>query len=275
MRQACVISARWVAHAPRSYEAAGCMSRNCLSQSRISENSASCHSTLATEPQHSSYTVHPITKTTSGRTMASILCERCSRIDFAALRGPSLAEVNDLYADRNARHIYGSKSADASLRINLGTFKRIREGASRCRLCGLFCHIIDRQGAIGTSNRDLTMTDICFVAAAGAVSSYFGSIGNIQSAQSLGFVLQRLTVTAHENLSASKYGNCVAYLSHVLHARVPGSIDISVRGRTYDAKEVPDAMLLGARPRPLQLDDVLLRSWIEVCSNEHGARCAE
>jgi hypothetical protein len=206
--------------------------------------------------------------------MAIPLCYQCRSIDFNALRGPSLSEVNDLYAGRNAAHIYGSKSDDATSRINIGTLERIKQRASRCDLCGLFAHIIERQGAIGHSKRDLSRPDVCFVATAGAVSAYYGSIGTVVPFQALGFLLQRLTVTAHENLDKAGYGDCLAYLTHALHAQRPYSTDVPVRGKSYEASEVSGAMLFGARSRALQLDVGLLRSWIDICSNEHVGMCS-
>jgi hypothetical protein len=195
--------------------------------------------------------------------MALTLCHHCCSIDFAALRGPSLAEVNDLYAGRNAGHIYGSKSDDATSRINLGTLKRIQQDASRCGLCALFAHIIERQDAVGYSKRNLDRPDVCFVATAGAVSAYYGSIGTVVPFQALGFVLQRLTITAHENLEAAGYGDCLAYLTHALHAQRPSYKDTPVRNRSQEAKELSGNMLFGARSRALQLDVGLLRSWID------------
>jgi hypothetical protein len=206
--------------------------------------------------------------------MAASLCMNCRRIDFAALRGPLLAEVSDLYAGRNSGHMYGSKSDDATSRINLGTLSRIREDASRCGLCALFAHIIDRQGAVGVSQRALDTDDVCFVATAGAVSSYFGSIGTIIPAQPLGFVLQRLTVTAHEKLEPSGYGNNLDYFTHVLHSRIPASTHLPLRMKTYNAEAASETMLFGARFRPLQLDVDVLRCWIEICRNEYGSHCA-
>jgi hypothetical protein len=125
------------------------------------------------------------------------------------------------------------------------------------------------------SERRLDADDVCFVATAGAVSSYFGSIGTVQPLQPMGFVLQRLTVTAHEKLGASEYGDTLAYLSHALHARFPGPSEFAIRGQTCDVEDVPRAMLFRARTRPLQLDVGLLRSWVEICSKEHGSQCAD
>jgi hypothetical protein len=202
--------------------------------------------------------------------MAAQLCDQCSRIDFTALRGPSLSELDDLYAGRNPGHIYSSKTEDGTSRIYLGTLKGLQQNAIRCRLCPLLCHIIERQGM-----KNLDASDVCFVATAGAVSSYFGSIGTIEPAQSLGFVLQRLTLTAHKDLGESRYGDCLAYLPHVLHTRIPGSVDLPVYGKTYDAKDIPNIALFGARHRPSQVDIALLKSWIEICTNEHGRSCAD
>lgn len=206
--------------------------------------------------------------------MALHLCHHCRKIDFTALRGPSLSEVNDLYASRNSGHIYGSTSDDATSRVNLGTLARIRQSATRCGLCALFAHIIERQGATGHAKRNLSLPDVCFVATAGAVSAYYGSIGTVVPLQVLGFVLQRLTVTAHENPDAAGYGDCLAYFTHALHAQRPGAKDIPLRGKSYEANEVSETMLFGARSRPLQLDVGLLRSWIDICTNEHDQICA-
>lgn len=205
-------------------------------------------------------------------TMATPLCGKCRRIDFNALRGPSAAEVRDLYADR---HTTTRSKNDSVSRINLGNFQRLRQAAPECGLCSLFCHIIERQGAIGISGRLLDANDVCFVATAGDVSSYFGKIGAILPIRAPAFVLQRLTITAHESLSETTYGDCVAYLPHVLHPRIPGSIDVPIHGKTHDTGDVSEAMLFGARSRPLQLDISLLRSWIEICKNEHGSRCVD
>jgi hypothetical protein len=206
--------------------------------------------------------------------MAPPLCHHCSKIDFNALRGPTRAEVDNLYVGRNAAHMYGSKSDDATSRINLGTLVRIQQEASRCGLCALFAHIIERQGAIGYSKRDLKRPDVCFVATAGAVSAYYGSIGTVEPFQAFGFILQRLTVTAHDNLGAAGYGDCLAYLTHALHAQIPGSKSVPLLGKSKEAKEVSGAMLFGARQRALQLDVGLLRSWINICSSEHVDMCS-
>jgi hypothetical protein len=206
--------------------------------------------------------------------MAHQLCHHCRSIDFTALRGPSVSEVNDLYAGRNAGFIYGSVSDDATSRVNLGTLARIQQDAPRCGLCTLFAHIIERRGAAGYAKRNLSLPDVCFVATAGAVSAYYGSIGTVVPFQVLGFVLQRLTVTAHENLGVAGYGDCLAYFTHALHAQRPGSKDIPQLGKSYEANEVSETMLFGARSRPLQLDVGLLRSWIDICTNEHDQICA-
>jgi len=125
------------------------------------------------------------------------------------------------------------------------------------------------------SNRDLKASDVCFVATAGSLTSYLGSITNAKAARTEGFVHQRLLLTAHESLGASEYGDCVAYLPHIIQARIPDSIDPPACGKTYNASDVPGTMLFGARKRPLQLDLTLLESWIDICCNEHGKLCAD
>jgi hypothetical protein len=139
----------------------------------------------------------------------------------------------------------------------------------------LFCHIIDRQGALSVSNRSLNAPDVCFVAKAGGTTSYFGSISTIKPVQSRGFVIQRLTINAYEALDAGGCGEWLADFSHVLHTRIPSSLDPPIAGRSYDAAEVPSTMLFGARSRPLQVDVGLIRSWINICSKEHGSLCAD
>lgn len=111
--------------------------------------------------------------------MANTLRKTCQRIDFAALRGPKTAELDDLYGERNNGHIYGSKADDGTSRIRLGSLDRPRNNAVLCKLCALICHIIERQGAIGPSGKRLDPSAICFVATAGAVSSYYGSTGTV------------------------------------------------------------------------------------------------
>jgi hypothetical protein len=57
---------------------------------------------------------------------------------FYCAAGPSLSEVNGLYAGRNSGHVYGSKSDDATSRITFGTPEKIQQDASHCGFYVLF-----------------------------------------------------------------------------------------------------------------------------------------
>ncbi|KAH7076346.1 hypothetical protein BKA63DRAFT_281026 [Paraphoma chrysanthemicola] len=138
--------------------------------------------------------------------MAASLCAQCRRINFAVLRGPSRSELEDLSRTRNPEYIYGAKMEDANERILYGTLRNMRQGAITCQLCSVLCHIIDRQGATGMSSRNLDVDNVVFVVTAGATSSYFGSICTITPPQQTGYVLQKLTLTAHEAVGAAHHG---------------------------------------------------------------------
>ena len=200
------------------------------------------------------------------------LCSRCKQINFNALRGPSATDIEDLATGK----VTGERSAQVALdtdsaTVGLGTLSRIRHASSNCPLCALFCHIVNRQGAVHWDHlayETLDRSDIEF--RADPDLSYYARISGLDEASSGNFVFRRLNLTAR---AASSPDNAVAYFDHVLQVCDVGTLSAPLGQSATQARRRAGKMPFGGRRRPLTLDFQLVNEWIQICADEHGPLC--
>lgn len=156
-------------------------------------------------------------------------------------------------------------------KVGLGTLSRIRKDSLKCPLCALFCHIVNRQGAVywhRLAYETLDSSDIEF--RADPDLSYYVRIIRLGSASRGSFVFRRLNLTAHATTSPD---NVVAYFDNVLQVCDVGTLSGAVERSETRAVGNAERMLFGGRKRPLMLDIKLVHDWMQICANEHGPLC--
>lgn len=200
------------------------------------------------------------------------LCTHCRQIDFNALRGPSATDMEHLITgdgtgERFAQVLPGT-SHD---KVGLGTLSRIRKDSLKCPLCALFCHIVNRQGAIYWHRLAYETLDSSVIEfRADPDLSYYARITRLDAASRNSFVLRRLNLTAHATTSPD---NVVAYFDNVLQVCDVGTLSGAVERPETRALGDAEKMPFGGRKRPLRMDLKLVNQWMQICSDEHGALC--
>ena len=131
------------------------------------------------------------------------LCTYCRQINFNALRGPSAADMEHLTtSDSTGERFAQTLSGTNHDKVGLGTLSRIRKDSLKCSLCALFCHIVNRQGAVywhRLAYETLDISDIEFRADPDV--SYYARIIRLDSASHNSFAFRRLNLTAHATTS--------------------------------------------------------------------------
>lgn len=156
-------------------------------------------------------------------------------------------------------------------KVGLGTLSRIRKDSLNCPLCALFCHIVNRQGAVYQHRfayKTLDSSDIEF--RADPDLSYYARIIRLDSASRNSFVFRRLNLTAHATTSPD---NVVAYFDNVLQVCDVGTLSGAVERSETRALRDAEKMPFGGRKRPLTLDLKLVHHWMHSCADGHGPLC--
>lgn len=157
-------------------------------------------------------------------------------------------------------------------KVGLGTLSRIRKDSLNCPLCALFCHIVNRQGAVywhRLAYETLDSSNIEF--RADPDLSYYARITCLDSASRSSFVFRRLNLTAHAITSPD---NVVAYFDNVLQVCEVGTLSAVVERSGKQAPADTEKMPFGGRKRPLILDLKRVHDWMQICTNEHGPLCS-
>lgn len=203
---------------------------------------------------------------------AESLCEVCKEINFDALRGPSVIDVQDIIAARFEGERFATvKPGTSHEKVTLGPLRRIKKDAQRCSLCSLFFRIIEMQGAIYQHNSayaTLDSNDIMF--RADPDLSYYARIIGVNDSRGGHFVLRRLNLTCHSKNSPD---NPVAYFDHLLQVCNVGTLSNFSNGLAIQPHRTEISMPFGGRKRSPKLDLELVRSWMQICINEHGRHC--
>ena len=201
---------------------------------------------------------------------AELLCEVCKEINFDALHSPSVNDVQDIIAARFEGERFATvKPGTSHEKVTLGPLSRIKKGAPRS-LCSLFLRIIEMQGAIYQHNlayATLDSNDIVF--RADPDLSYYARIG-VNDSRGGHFVLRRLSLTCY---LTSFPDNPVAYFDHLLQVCNVGTLPDFGNDLAVQPHRTGTSMPFEGRKRPPKLDLELVRSWLQICTNEHGHHC--
>lgn len=213
------------------------------------------------------------------------LCGRCSKIDFSALKHPTLADVKS--AQRGRRK--GTQSANTKLlpqaaqndaepaaepqKVDLGSFDRIEESSKSCQLCSIIADTIRRQGEYPSTNAAVPRGDeIHFWA--DQDTCYYGYVtdslmdGDTSWYDSY-FIVRRL----HLRAKAQNETWDRAFFNHFVQpCNVYPSADPMLSGSSGTIKESGEMIFCG-RKRPLILDTRLLQRWIKICTDGHHLSC--
>jgi hypothetical protein len=197
---------------------------------------------------------------------AAQLCEYCSKINFDALRCPSVSEITNLQRGESTTETLffkASKGEAAHNKTNLGFLSRIKQDAHHCRLCNLIWQTLMRYNPSQTSHLTSNSEDVtCLVDI-----EFYGIFWNPRDETKCHHIRRVSIIT---KIGDTNTNDDVHFAFQTCNKDV---LSVQVDENFKDPRQNVDMLVFGGRKRPLEVNLQWLRRWIELCQHDHGKVC--
>lgn len=205
----------------------------------------------------------------------SQLCERCGQVFFPALSCPTEHEITKalkaLRIDQPIpqflpfREQHGKRDLAAPKPVTLGTLRQLHESSVSCPLCMLVYDVIARDGkallAPGCDDFTVRVNPDTYQ---GIVTNSPTDVGGKSDGSC--FVLRRLSLIVES--SDLQFERFFDHIAQPCRVGTMGSNDFPFALPTSYSD-----MYFAGRKRPLVVNLDWLKSWVELCNQEHGETC--
>lgn len=200
------------------------------------------------------------------------LCNECRRIPFDNLRCPTYSEFVALQSD-DAEALgkwfgqAGRYGDPRQVATPLGKLRDIIAKSEQCNMCKLIWKVLHRRGPFSKHGHSLEGHEV----ECDARTTYYGVLYPPNGDTDDCHLSLRLSIfTSEEHTSQDWDGHHEQYC---FQACTPGTTFAEPPSDILGTPPEIEPTVFGGRRRPMTVNCNWLRSWIRICTEQHGARC--